>query len=381
MNFKQPIVLVGPAYPLRGGIAHFNESFAQSLMDVGYSIDIVSFYLQYPSILFPGKTQKSVDDDPPERLMINEWLSSVNPLSWRSAARKVIGLKPQLVVIRFWIPFMGPALGALAKRLRAKGIRVVGLVDNAIPHEARGFDKSLSNLFFKHCNAFFTLSESVAEDLKVLAPGIPIGTSPHPVYDIFGQGVSKAEAREKLNLDPKKKYILFFGFVRAYKGLDLLIEALGVEAVKELDLHLIVAGEFYEDQKKYLDLIDRLGLTDSITIRSDYIPQEDVKYYFCASNLVAQTYRSATQSGVTQIAYQFDRPMLVTNVGGLPEIVPDDECGFVVDPNPDAIAHAIVRFFKENKEKVFSENVARKKHELSWKYFTEKFLEFAGNLR
>lgn len=381
MNFKQPIVLVGPAYPLRGGIAHFNESFAQSLMDVGFSVDIVSFYLQYPSILFPGKTQKSEGEKPPERLMINEWLSSVNPLSWRRAARKIIALKPQVVVIRFWIPFMGPALGTLAKRLRAKGIRVVGLVDNAIPHEARGFDKSLSNLFFKHCNAFFTLSQSVADDLELLAPGIPIGTSPHPVYDIFGQGVSKEEAREKLNLDPDKKYILFFGFIRAYKGLDLLIEALGVKAVKELNIHLIVAGEFYEDQKKYIDLIESLDLNDSVTIRSDYIPQEEVKYYFCASNLVAQTYRTATQSGVTQIAYHFDRPMLVTNVGGLPEIVPDEECGFVVDPSPDAIANAIVRFFKENKEKEFSKNVAQKKHELSWEYFTEKFLEFAGNLR
>src|SRR5690554_2160313 len=193
-------------------------------MDVGFSVDIVSFYLQYPNILFPGKTQKSKDEHPPERLMINEWLSSVNPLSWRKSARKIIGLKPQLVVIRFWIPFMGPALGTLAKRLRAKGIRVVGLVDNAIPHESRGFDKSLSNLFFKHCTAFYTLSQSVAEDLKRIAPEKHIGTGPHPVYDIFGEAVSKQEARKKLQLDPDKKYILFFGFVRAYKGLDLLIE-------------------------------------------------------------------------------------------------------------------------------------------------------------
>lgn len=380
MNKQNPIILVGPAFPLRGGIAHFNESFAKSLIDEGYTVELVSFYLQYPSILFPGKTQKS-EGEPPEGLSIHNWLSSINPLSWRSAAKKIIALKPQLVVIRFWIPFMGPALGALAKRLRKNGIIVIGLIDNAIPHESRGFDKSLSTLFFKHCTAFFTLSASVADDLKHLAPGKEIATSPHPVYDIFGEPVSKALAREKLNLDPDENYILFFGFIRAYKGLDLLIEALGTEEARKLNLKLIVAGEFYEDEQKYRDLIEKLNLKDSVIICSDYIPQEEVKYYFCAANIVAQTYRSATQSGVTQIAYHFERPMLVTDVGGLAEIVPHGKVGYVVPPSPGAIAEAIVRFFSERNEKPFAEKAAIEKERFSWSHFTRKFIDFAHQLK
>ncbi len=213
-----------------------------------------------------------------------------------------------MVVIRFWLPFMGPALGALAKYLRKKGIPVIGLVDNAIPHEARKFDRLLSNLFFKNADAFFTLSDSVAKDLNKIAPGKPTATSPHPVYDLFGDKIPKREARQHLKLDPESRYILFFGFVRAYKGLDLLIEALAHKSLKEENIHLIVAGEFYESREKYDELIAQLNLTDRVVIRSDYIPQEEVRDYFCAANLVAQTYRTATQSGVTQIAYHFERP-------------------------------------------------------------------------
>ncbi len=349
-------------------------------MDEGYPVELVSFYLQYPSILFPGKTQKS-EGEPPKGLTIHNWLSSVNPFSWRRAAKKIIALNPQLIVIRFWIPFMAPALGALAKKLRKKGITVIGLIDNAIPHESRGLDKTLSTLFFKHCTAFFTLSESVADDLKVLAPGKKIQTSPHPVYDIFGYPVKKAQAREKLDLDPEQNYILFFGFIRAYKGLDLLIEAMGTDAVRKLDLKLIVAGEFYEDEQKYRDLIQKLDLKDSIIIRSNYIPQDEVKYYFCAANIVAQTYRSATQSGVTQIAYHFERPMLVTDVGGLAETVPNGKVGYVVPPNSGAIAEAIVRFFSEMNEIPFAEKAAVEKERFSWSHFTRKFIDFADQLK
>lgn len=380
MNNTNPIILVGPAFPLRGGIAHFNESFAKALIEEGYSVELVSFYLQYPSLLFPGKSQKSTGN-PPEGLTIHQWLSSINPRSWRKAANKISSLNPSFVVIRFWIPFMGPAFGALAKKLRKKGIVVIGLIDNAIPHESRGFDKTLSKLFFKHCTAFFTLSKSVAEDLKMLAPGKKIETSPHPVYDIFGYPVNKVQAREKLNLDPDQNYILFFGFIRAYKGLDLLIEAMGKDVVRKLKLKLIVAGEFYENEEKYRKLIQDLDLTDSVIIRSDYIPQDEVKYYFCASNIIAQTYRSATQSGVTQIAYHFERPMLVTDVGGLAEIVPDGKVGYVVPPNPDAIADAIVRFFSEMNELPFAEKAAIEKERFSWSHFTRKFIDFVHHLK
>lgn len=379
MNSDNLIFLVGPAFPLRGGIAHFNESFCRSLIDAGYDAEIVSFYLQYPALLFPGKSQKATGPAP-DGIRIHNWLSSINPLSWRRAAKKIAKKNPKMVIIRFWLPFMGPALGALAKSLRKKGIRVIGLVDNAIPHESRTFDRRLSNCFFKNAHAFFTLSDSVADDLKKLAPGKPTATSPHPVYDLFGDKITMREAREKLNLDPEARYVLFFGFVRAYKGLDLLIEALGKPEIKAQNIHLIVAGEFYESEEKYTKMIEKLGLTDRVILRSDYIPQEEVKAYFCAANLVAQTYKTATQSGVTQIAYHFERPMLVTDVGGLAEIVPNGKVGYVVKPQPDAIADALLRFFTENKEEAFSQNASIEKERFSWSHFTRKFIAFANSL-
>lgn len=379
MNPDTPIILVGPAFPLRGGIAHFNESFGRSLQKEGFAVELVSFYLQYPSILFPGKSQKA-EGAPPEDLTIHNWISSIDPLSWKKAARKIIKRKPRLVVIRFWLPFMGPSLGAVAKRLRAHGITVIGLVDNAIPHEPRGFDRLLSNRFFKNCDAFFTLSESVANDLHALAPGRPTETSPHPVYDIFGDKIPMAQARQKLGLNPNGRYILFFGFVREYKGLDILLKAMAEPILADQNLNLIVAGEFYESREKYDQLIESLGIKENVIIRADYIPQEDVAAYFSAANLVAQTYRSATQSGVTQIAYHFERPMLVTDVGGLAEIVPDGKVGYVVNPQPGAIAEAIFRFFTQNKEDEFSRAVALEKQRFYWSHFTHKFIAFANRL-
>jgi glycosyltransferase involved in cell wall biosynthesis len=220
----------------------------------------------------------------------------------------------------------------------------------------------------------------VCDDLETLVPGIPSATSPHPIYDTFGMAVSRDEALKKLQLNPVEKYILFFGFVRKYKGLDLLIEAMGRTEVKQLGVKLIVAGEFYDAKTDYIDQIERLGLNDAVIIRDDFIPQDEVKYYFCASNLVAQTYRSATQSGVTQIAYQFDKPMLVTDVGGLSEIVPNGEVGFVVDPKPKAIAEGIVRYFRENLEGPFTDNTRNRKKLFSWKHFTQTFLNFVKQI-
>lgn len=373
------IVLVGPAYPLRGGIAHFNESFARELVSQGYRVKLVSFTLQYPSVLFPGKTQKAIAD-PPRDLEIYEMINSVNPLSWRLAAKKILKWQPQLVVVRFWIPFMGPSLGTLARRVRRKGVKVVGMVDNAIPHESRPLDRPLSKYFFRHCDAFFTLSEAVAEDIGQLAPGKPVDTSPHPIYDLFGTKPAKTEAIEKLSLDPGSEYILFFGFVRRYKGLDLLLEGFA-SVLKDLpEVKLIVAGEFYDEKQPYLDLLGELNLGDRVVIMDEYIPEEDVKYYFAAASLVAQPYRTATQSGVTQIAYHFDRPMLVTDVGGLAEIVPDGKAGFVVKPEPEAIGTAIARFFREDREEEFAKNVQKEKVRFSWDHFTSRFLSFVNKI-
>lgn len=379
MKAKETIVLIGPAYPLRGGIAHFNESFAKTLIDEGYRVKIVSFSLQYPSILFPGKSQKA-DGDPPRDLEIYPLINSIYPLSWKKAARTISSWKPSFVIIRFWLPFMGPALGTIAKSLRKKGIKAIGLVDNAIPHEARPADKLLSSYFFKNCDAFFTLSKSVATDIERLAPRKPVATSPHPIYDFFGEKIAKSEALEALNLPADFQYILFFGFIRKYKGLDLLMEGFAQSGLKDQHIKLIVAGEFYEDSATYFQLAERLQIENSMVFRNEYIPEAEVKNYFCASSIVAQTYRTATQSGVTQIAYHFERPMLVTNVGGLSEIVPHNCAGFVVEPHPEAIGHSLARFFQENLEAEFEKNVALEKKRFSWKHFKNEFLSFVNQI-
>ena len=380
MQGKETIVLVGPAYPLRGGIAHFNESFANELLTHGLRVKLVSFYLQYPSVLFPGKSQKA-EGDPPRELDIYPLISSIDPLSWKRTARVIASWQPEVVVIRFWIPFMGPALGSIARRLRKKGVTVIGLVDNAIPHEARPADKVLSQYFFKNCDAFFTLSKSVGEDINRLAPGKPVATSPHPLYDFFGQKVHKNEAIQALDLDPDFRYILFFGFVRKYKGLDLLMEGFARSGLKDQKVKLMVAGEFYDDSATYFDLAKTLGIEDALVFRNEYIPENEVKNYFGAASIVAQTYRSATQSGVTQIAYHFERPMLVTDVGGLSEIVPHEKAGFVVDPFPEAIAESLARFFQDDLEEQFEKNVAVEKQRYSWKHFKNEFLSFVNQIK
>ncbi|MCH2213646.1 MAG: glycosyltransferase [Flavobacteriales bacterium] len=380
MTHGDTIVLVGPAYPLRGGIAHFNESLAYRLQEDGFAVKIASFYLQYPSLLFPGKTQIATED-PPRDLEIHNTVSSINPTSWRRTAQLILSWRPKVVAIRFWLPFMGPSLGYIARKLRSNGVAVIGLVDNAIPHESRVGDKFLSKRFFKNCDAFFTLSDSVAEDLQKLAPGRPIETSPHPVYDLFGEKVSKQDALNFLNLEPNYQYILFFGFVRKYKGLDLLMKGFANAGLKKKKVKLLVAGEFYDDPKIYLELAHELNLEEAVVFRDQYIPEDEVKYYFCISSIVAQTYRTATQSGVTQIAYHFERPMLVTNVGGLAEIVPNNKAGFVTAVNEKAIAHSLARFFQENLEEPFADFVSKEKDRFSWSHFSAKFVSFVNKIQ
>jgi len=376
---SEKIVIIGPAHPYRGGIAHFNESFARSLKSRKFSVLLVSFSLQYPSILFPGKTQYT-ETNPPEGLKIKRWISSINPLSWLRTVSRIVKLEPKVVVIRYWHPFLAPSLGFIASKLVSKNIKVIGLVDNAIPHEPKFYDKAFLKYFAQNCTGFFTLSKAVAKDLKSLGLNKPVETSHHPIYDIFGEPAPKSESLRELKLEGSDRIILFFGFIREYKGLDLLIKALGMDMVRSLGINLIVAGEFYDNKKKYINLIDELNLGNSVRIYDDYIPEERVKYYFGAADLVAQTYKTATQSGVTQIAYHFDKPMLVTNVGGLAEIVEDEVTGYVVDPSPEAIGNALRRYFTESKEEPFVEAVKKRKQEFSWSHFTEKFISFAESL-
>ena len=360
---KKKIILIGPAFPLRGGIADSNHSLALALQKLGHEVKMLSFSLQYPSFLFPGKSQFDFEGVKPT-VRIHTSINSVNPLSWIRTSFWLRKQDPDLVITRFWLPFMGAALGSILKLSGLKSkIPLIALCDNVIPHEKRIGDKSLTSYFLKVNNSFLVMSKSVGNDISSFIENPKINFHPHPVYDQFGDLQDKTAAINSLNLNPAKKYILFFGFIRKYKGLDLLIEALPTIAD---NVELIVAGEFYESEQEYTNLVEKLGLTKRVHFYADFIPQEKVATFFSACDILAQPYRSATQSGVAQIAYHFNKPILVTNVGGLPEIVPHNKVGYVVEVNPVEISAAINDFYDNDKELEFIENVKEEKKKYSW---------------
>ncbi|MBT5353770.1 MAG: glycosyltransferase [Flavobacteriales bacterium] len=361
---KRKVIIIGPAFPYRGGIANFNNSLAVEYQNQGADVQVYSFSLQYPSFLFPGKTQYE-EGEGPDGIKIFPIINSVNPFNWFKIAIKVRNENPDYVIIRYWLPFMAPCLGTIAKLIR-KTTKVFAITDNVIPHEQRIGDNLLTRYFVKSCDAFLTLSSSVLDDLLKFTNTKEKIFIPHPIYDSFGEIVEKDKARKNLGLDENGKYLLFFGFVRKYKGLDVMIDVMADRRIKDLGVKLIVAGEFYENKEEYISQIDVLGINDSVILKSDFIPEEEVKDYFCASDMITQTYRTATQSGVTQIAYHFERPMLVTNVGGLAEIVPHNKVGYVCDINTKYIADSIVEFYSEEKEEEFTKNTKEEKLRFTW---------------
>ena len=367
---KRKILIVGPAYPFRGGIAHFNNALAMAYSKLDFNVQIFSFSLQYPKFLFPGKSQYE-NGVAPLGINIYSIINSINPFNWINIARKINNERPEYIIIRYWLPFMAPCLGTIA-RLVSKKIKIIAITDNIIPHEKRIGDHILTKYFLKSCDAFVTLSKSVLKDLSKFVDTDLKVFIPHPIYDIFGDKIAKKSALSNLGLAENKKYLLFFGFIRKYKGLDLLIKALSDPRLRKLDVKLIIAGEFYDDQKEYLTLINKLDLRNQIIINSSFIPTEKVKDFFCASDLVAQTYRTATQSGVTQIAYHFERPMLVTDVGGLSEIVSNQKVGYVTAKDPKAIADAINDFYINKKENEFVKNTIEEKKRFSWNNFVKE---------
>lgn len=360
------IVLLSPAYPLRGGIASSTERLAQELQRHGYAVSIYSFSLQYPSILFPGKTQYT-DGPPPPGLDIIPAVNSINPLNWWKVGRRLRRESPSLVIARFWLPFMGPSLGAILRLAKRNGhTRTMAITDNVIPHEKRPGDRLLTRFFIKAVDAFIVMSRSVKEDIHQFAPEKPVSYIPHPIFDNYGAKCSRPEALKRLGLSEGHSYLLFFGFIRDYKGLDLLLRAMGDERIKALGIRLLVAGEFYGSDESYRDIIREESIEDQVIFHSDYIPNEEVRFYFGAASLVVQPYKSATQSGISQLAYHFESPLLVTKVGGLPEIVEDGKEGYVVDVSVPAIADAIVDFFTHNREAAMAEGVRQGKQRFSW---------------
>ena len=358
------VIIIGPAHPYRGGIANFNNSLADAFFKNGDDIEIFSFKLQYPSFLFPGKTQYE-SSDPPKNIKIKSIINSINPFNWFNVAREINRKNPDFVIIRYWLPFMGPCLGSIARLLNKK-IKILAITDNIIPHEKRFGDFFLTKYFVSSCDAFVTLSASVLEDLTQFTKSKNKKFTPHPIYDTFGEKIDKSVAKKNLELNINDKYLLFFGFVRKYKGLDLMLHAMSDQRIKDLGVKLIVAGEFYDNIDFYLDLIKELDIDSNIILKSDFIDERDVKNYFCASDMITQTYRTATQSGVTQIAYHFERPMLVTDVGGLAEIVPHKKVGYVTTQEPKIIADAIVDFYTNNRELDFEKNTKTEKLKFSW---------------
>jgi glycosyltransferase involved in cell wall biosynthesis len=371
---KKNIILIGPAYPLRGGIADSDHSLALAFQAQGHQVKMLSFSLQYPSLLFPGKSQYDTSSVAPN-LEVHSLINSINPISWFRAARWLEKQKPDLIITRFWLPFMAPSLGSVLRWSGLiKKIPCIALCDNVIPHEKRFGDKLLTSYFLKSMNRFLVMSRSVGEDIKSFVSNAKTLHHPHPVYDQFGDSILKEEAISLLGLDPSKKHILFFGFVRKYKGLDLLIEAM-----KDLsdDINLLVAGEFYEDESGYRKMVEDFGLSSRAHFFSDFIPQDEVRNYFSAADMIVQPYRTATQSGVAQIAYHFNKPILVTDVGGLPEIVPHLKAGYVVEPNPSEIVEAITDFYEHQREAEMSAFVAQEKLKYSWSHMAQEILAFA----
>jgi glycosyltransferase involved in cell wall biosynthesis len=365
------VVIIGTAYPYRGGLAAYNERLARQFAEEGNDVSILTFTLQYPRFLFPGKSQ-FIDAPPPRNLKIERCVNSINPFNWIALGWRLRKQKPDLIIFKYWLPFMAPCFGTIA--LLAKGNRytkVICILDNVIPHEKRPGDRLLTRYFTSAIDGAIAMSQSVLNDLELFRKDIPVKLNPHPIFDNFGKAVTRGEALDKLGLDQSYRWLLFFGFIRAYKGLDMLLEAFNEVKSKNKNLKLIIAGEFYEDDKPYREIVSKHNLGNEIVFFDRFINDDEVTYFFSAADLVVQPYRDATQSGVTQIAYHFDKPMIVTDVGGLKEIVPDGKCGFVVKPSPHDIAAAIVDCFKNDKLSKFTENVRREKERYSWSKMTE----------
>ncbi|MBR4198346.1 MAG: glycosyltransferase [Bacteroidales bacterium] len=375
------IIIIGTAYPYRGGLAAFNERLATEFQRQGNNVEMYTFTLQYPNFLFPGKTQFS-PDPAPKNLTISRKVNSCNPFNWIKVGKEIAKKRPDVVVFAYWMSFMAPCFGTIARKIRKnKHTKIMALVHNMIPHEPNILDRFLPPYFVKSMYGFMALSESVVKDIEHFDKrGCPKSFSPHPIYDHYGIRLGRDEALQLLNLDPKYRYVLFFGFIRAYKGLDMLIDAFADHWLKHSDIKLIVAGEFYGDSTPYLSQIDQLGIADKIVLCTDFIPDGEVNRYFSAADIVAQPYKTATQSGVTQIAFHFEKAMLVTNVGGLPEIVPDGKIGYVVEPDSEQIAAALRKFFEENKREEFEKNIVEEKQKYSWSRFTDTLKALADSI-
>ncbi|MCX8020265.1 MAG: glycosyltransferase [Chitinophagaceae bacterium] len=376
------VYIVGPGHPLRGGLASFNHRLALQFLQEGHDCHIISYSLQYPSFLFPGASQYT-SAPPPEKIKIRPLIHSVNPLNWFSVGRRLKNEKPDIVLVRYWLPFFGPALGTILRRIRKnRHTAILALTDNVIPHEKRPGDTLFTRYFLNSCDGFITMSQKVTNDLRRFEKQKPAVMVPHPLYDNFGATIPQSEARKYLGLNDKETVFLFFGFIRNYKGLDLLLDAVALLKKKNLihGMKFLIAGEFYENPQPYLEQIQSNGLQDDVVLKNQFIPDEEVKYYFSAADGVVQPYRRATQSGVTPLAYHFEAPMIVTDVGGLPDRVPHGKAGLVCKPEAESIADSLLKF-KELGKHYFLDSLREEKQKYSWSHLVQAVLNLAHDVQ
>lgn len=364
------IVILGPAHPYRGGLASIMETMAREYISRGDDVKIYTFSLQYPSLLFPGKSQ-TVDTPAPADLHIERVMNTCNPINWIILGNRIRKEAPDMVLMKYWTPFMAPCFGTIARIARRNGkTKFVCQIDNVEPHEHHIIDRPFNRYYLGAVDGFVYMSEQVHGELKAYTSA-PALFSPHPMFSNFGERVNRVGACQKLGLDKDCNYLLFFGLIREYKGLDTLLEAW--KSVRRDGLKLIVAGEFYENKEKYEPMFEALG--DSVILHDRFIADEDVKYYFSAVDALVLPYKTATQSGVTQIAYNFCTPMIVTEVGGLPEIVPNDKVGYVCAPSAEGVAEAIENLYKDDNLERFCQNIIQERKRFSWSAMCDKITE------
>ncbi len=356
------IAYLSTFYPYRGGIAQFNAALYR-VMERENEVKAFTFFRQYPGVLFPGQSQFVTPEDKADPIPSEKILDTINPLGYYMAANRVKQFKPDMMITKYWMPFFAPSLGTVAKNIKKNTVNIA-ILDNVIPHEKRPGDIKLTNFFLNQYHGFVVMSDTVKNDLLSLKPDAKFIENVHPLYNHFGEKLNRSEARDRLQIPFDKKVLLFFGFIRNYKGLDILLEA-----IKDLpeDYHLVIAGEVYGSFGMYQDLIDKYNLEDKITKHVRYISDDEVPQFFSACDVCVLPYRSATQSGIVGISYQFDMPLIATNVGSLGEMIEPYGTGIMVDEaNPDKIKNAILEYFGKSSIEIFSHNILKYKKIASW---------------
>jgi glycosyltransferase involved in cell wall biosynthesis len=364
------IAYLSTFYPFRGGIAQFNAALYREF-EKEHSIKAFTFKTQYPGILFPGKSQFVQDNDDSDKIDSVRVLNTLNPFTYMSTAKSIIDYKPDMCITKFWMPFFAPSLGYVYSRLRKKGIKTISILDNVIPHEHRPGDMALIKYFLKNTDFFIVMSDTVKNDLLSLKPDADFKFQIHPLYNHFGKSINKSDAQERLKIPKNKKVLLFFGFIRKYKGLDLLIEALKLLGN---EYHLIICGEVYGSFDEYQTIIDKYRLNNQISLFNRYISDQEVSDFFCAADVCVLPYRSATQSGIVGISFHFDLPVIASNVGSLKEMITDNGAGLMIEkPEPELIKNAIEKYFNSNID-VFKNNIKQFKSVASWKTLADGIL-------